>query len=114
LLSSFLLSVILFIITKREVNNMGALIKLILVLYLFSLLFSMFVALLRFLIDVAKWHDKEKKVKITASNSLESEVFEYERTGSNTGTGERTGTGDTTGSSDFSERTNCDIQPIKF
>ena len=47
---------------------MGAILKLIIVLYLLSLIFSMFTALIRFFIDVAKWHIQEKKVKITKSN----------------------------------------------
>lgn len=46
---------------------MGSVIKLVLLLYLLSLLFTMFVGLFTFIIDVFKWHDKEKKVNIVSS-----------------------------------------------
>ena len=46
---------------------MGAILKFIITLYLLSLLFSLFIGVFRFLLDVAKWHDKETKVKIIKS-----------------------------------------------
>lgn len=46
---------------------MGNILSFALTLYLYSLLFSMFLALVRFLVDVRKWHDKEEKVHITKS-----------------------------------------------
>lgn len=46
---------------------MGALVGSILYLYGFSLIISMFVALVRFFIDVKKWHDIEEPVHITPS-----------------------------------------------
>ena len=82
---------------------MGALLKLILCFYLLSLIFSMFCGLLRFIIDVAKWHKQEKKVKIIKS----AERSEYNgRINNDRGTGDNdtrsyTGTGDTgTGDND--------------
>lgn len=67
---------------------MGALIKLIIVLYLLSLLFSLFVGLIRFLIDVGKWHVAEKKVIITKfiDNERSVEIGRTDNTGDN-GTG---------------------------
>ena len=59
---------------------MGALVGSILYLYGFSLIISMFVALVRFFIDVKKWHDVEEPVHITPSqfeaDLLASEVDE--------------------------------------
>lgn len=81
---------------------MGALIKLILCLYLLSLLFSLFCGLLRFFVDVGKWHDKEKHVKITMSND-DIERGEYNGRNDNTDTGERTG--DRTGDTDTGDNT---------
>jgi len=46
---------------------MGVLVGSILYLYGFSLIISMFVALVRFFIDVKKWHDREELVHITPS-----------------------------------------------
>lgn len=46
---------------------MGDLLKFVLTLYILSLIFSMFCALVRFILDVRKWHDKEEKVHITPS-----------------------------------------------
>lgn len=46
---------------------MGDLLKFALTLYILSLVFSMLCALVRFLADVRKWHDKEEKVHITPS-----------------------------------------------
>ena len=63
---------------------MGALIKLIILFYMLSLVFSIFIASIRFIIDVGKWHLQEKKVKITKS----IERGEYN------GRNELTGTGD--------------------
>ena len=86
---------------------MGALLKLILLLYFISLLFSLAVGILRFWIDIFKWHDREKKVKIIKSIDMErgenngrNDNTEYRGTVDNTGdrTGDNdTGTGDTTG-----------------
>lgn len=46
---------------------MGELLKFAFTLYILSLVFSMLCALVRFLADVRKWHDKEEKVHITPS-----------------------------------------------
>ena len=46
---------------------MGNVLSFALTLYLYSLIFSLFLALVRFLKDVKKWHDKEEKVHITKS-----------------------------------------------
>ncbi|MCM1004586.1 MAG: hypothetical protein NC408_09650 [Candidatus Gastranaerophilales bacterium] len=46
---------------------MGSLIGFAFTLYILSLVFSMLCALVRFLADVRKWHDKEEKVHITPS-----------------------------------------------
>lgn len=46
---------------------MGELLKFALFVYILSLIFSMLCALVRFLLDVRKWHDKEEKVHITPS-----------------------------------------------
>ena len=46
---------------------MSSLFGLILFFYGLSLIFSMFCALVRFLLDVKKWHDKEEVVHITPS-----------------------------------------------
>ena len=46
---------------------MGSFLSFALTLYLYSLIVSMFLALIRFLADVRKWHDKEEKVHITKS-----------------------------------------------
>lgn len=46
---------------------MGELLKFAFTLYVLSLVFSMLCALVRFLADVRKWHDKEEKVHITPS-----------------------------------------------
>lgn len=43
------------------------LLKFALTLYILSLVFSMLCALVRFLADVRKWHDKEEKTHITPS-----------------------------------------------
>lgn len=43
-------------------------IKLVIILYILSLLVSLCIGVFRFWIDVAKWHDREKKVKITPSS----------------------------------------------
>ena len=46
---------------------MGVLLKFFLVIYIISLLFSLFVALIHFVIDVFRWHDREESVHITPS-----------------------------------------------
>lgn len=46
---------------------MGELLKFAFTLYILSLVFSMLCALVRFLVDVRKWHDKEEKTHITPS-----------------------------------------------
>lgn len=46
---------------------MGELLKLILCLYLITLVFSAIVAFFKFVFDVRKWHDKEERIHITAS-----------------------------------------------
>lgn len=46
---------------------MSELLKLILCLYLITLVFSAIVAFFKFVFDVHKWHDKEERIHITAS-----------------------------------------------
>lgn len=56
---------------------MGEILKLVLVLYVLSLIFSMFVVLVKFVIDTWRWHDKEERVYITKSK-FESDLEESE------------------------------------
>lgn len=56
---------------------MGVLLKFALAIYILSLSFSMFCALIRFLLDVRRWHDKEEKVHITPSQ-FEADLKESE------------------------------------
>lgn len=97
---------------------MGALLKLILCFYILSLIFSMFVGLIAFLIDVFKWHDKEYKQEIISSK--ERSVI-FGRTGSNTGTGRSDNDNDKSGTgNDYNdvqhdnERSTSNIQPLEF
>lgn len=46
-----------------------ALLKLIFCVYLITLIISMIVALIKFIIDTFRWHDREEKVEIFASSS---------------------------------------------
>lgn len=46
---------------------MGELLKLILCIYVFFLLCSAVVAFIKFVVDTRKWHDKEERIHITAS-----------------------------------------------
>ena len=48
---------------------MGSILKLLLCLYILSLIFSMVCGFFRALIDIAKWQDHEKKVDIKSSAS---------------------------------------------
>lgn len=71
---------------------MGSLIGFAFTLYILSLVFSMFCALVRFLADVRKWHDKEEKVHITPSQfeaDLNEPVAEEEEKEVNEDAGER-------------------------
>lgn len=54
---------------------MGALLKLILCFYLLTLIFSMVVSLIKFIVDTYRWHDKEEKFE-TVESSLDSETVE--------------------------------------
>lgn len=56
---------------------MGEIIKLVLALYVLSLIFSMFVVLVKFIIDTWRWHDKEERVYITKSK-FEADLKESE------------------------------------
>lgn len=55
---------------------MGDLLKLILILYVITLIFSMIIAVIKFVVDTWKWHDPEKRVHISESSCEESEVEE--------------------------------------
>ena len=69
---------------------MGALLKLILCLYILTLIFGCFIAVIRFFIDVGKWHDKEKPVTIISSKEWkEVEEIGRNRSYNNRGTGDR-------------------------
>lgn len=46
---------------------MGELLKLILCFYLITLVCSALVAFFKFIVDTRKWHDKEERIHITAS-----------------------------------------------
>ncbi len=48
-------------------------IQLILSVYLITLIISMIIATVKFVIDTRKWHDKEERVQVFASN-WESEL----------------------------------------
>ena len=97
---------------------MGALLKLILCFYVLTLIFGCFVAMIRFFIDVGKWHDKEKPVVIVSSNEWK-EVKNLGRYGSynnDRGTEDRdgdrdndSGTGDGDGDNDNNRR-----EPLDF
>ena len=63
---------------------MGALLKLLLCIYVLSLIFGCFICLIRFIIDVAKWHDKERPVTIISSNDWK-EVENLGRNGNDNG-----------------------------
>lgn len=52
---------------------MGELLKLVLVIYVITLIISMVGAFIKFLADVHKWHDREEKVVIEPSNPQEPE-----------------------------------------
>lgn len=56
---------------------MSVLLKFVLIIYILSLSISMFCALIRFLLDVRRWHDKEEKVHITPSQ-FEADLNEPE------------------------------------
>lgn len=66
---------------------MWEILSLILVLYVISLIFSMFVVLVKFIIDTWRWHDKEERVYITKSKFKsdldEPEESEVKGNGSN-------------------------------
>ena len=89
---------------------MKSLLLLIILVYVCTLVFSAFVAAIRFFIDVGKWHKMEKRAVI--KSSMQNYIEEGEKngreyndrtgtgdnTGDNTGTGDNyTGDGDTTG-----------------
>lgn len=65
---------------------MGELLKLVLVFYVITLIISMIIAVIKFVIDTWKWHDPEKRVHITKSafedDLKESEESEVEENGS--------------------------------
>lgn len=61
----------------QEVFTMGAILSGALTLYIYTLIISMVLAFVRFLRDVRKWHDKEEKVHITASE-FEADLNEVE------------------------------------
>ena len=86
---------------------MGALFKLILCLYLLSLIISLFGAFIRFVIDVGKWHNYEKKVNIISSK--ESEVLEYGRTNNDISGDSGTGDNDNNNSGESGRG-----EPLKF
>lgn len=46
---------------------MSELLKLILCIYVLTLIFSALVAFFKFIVDTRKWHDKEERIHITAS-----------------------------------------------
>lgn len=66
---------------------MWEIISVVLALYVLSLIFSMFVVLVKFIIDTWRWHDKEERVYITKSkfeaDLKESEESEVKDVGSN-------------------------------
>lgn len=55
---------------------MGDLLKLMLCIYIASLIISMAIAVVKFIIDTVRWHDREEKAKIFASNDLAKEETE--------------------------------------
>lgn len=56
---------------------MGEILKLILSVYTITLIVTMIGAFIRFILDVRKWHDKEVKTVITASQ-FEADLNEPE------------------------------------
>lgn len=52
---------------------MGELLKLVLVIYVISLIIALVGAFIKFLADVHKWHDREERVTIEPSNLEEPE-----------------------------------------
>lgn len=55
---------------------MGDLLKLILCIYVITLIVSMVIAVIKFVVDTFRWHDREEKVKIFASNDSAKEETE--------------------------------------
>lgn len=55
---------------------MGDLLKLILCIYVITLIISMVIAVIKFVIDTFRWHDREEKAKIFASNDSSNEETE--------------------------------------
>lgn len=55
---------------------MGIILKFLLCIYLFSLIISLLIGTLRFFVDVARWHDREEKVKIEPSADDDLKDFE--------------------------------------
>ena len=93
---------------------MGALIKLIICLYLLSLLFSLFLGLCRFLIDVRKWHKAEKKVIITKSAERSDYNGRNGSTGNNSGADRKSDRESGTGNDNTDTDTDTDRKPLFF
>ena len=56
---------------------MGELLKLALTIYVLSLVLSMVIAVIKFVVDTWRWHDPEKRVHITKS-AFEADLKEEE------------------------------------
>ena len=56
---------------------MGEILKLILSVYMITLIITMIGAFIKFFLDVRKWHDREEKTVITASQ-FEADLNELE------------------------------------
>lgn len=93
---------------------MGALIKLIICLYLLSLLFSLFLGLCRFLIDVRKWHKAEKKVIITKSAERSDYNGRNGSTGNNSGADRKSDRESDGESGTGNDNTDTDRKPLFF
>ena len=96
---------------------MKSLFLLIILVYVCTLVFSAFVAAIRFFIDVGKWHKIEKRAVI--KSSIENYYEEGEKNGrvynDRTGTGDNTGTGDdNTGDNTGDDTGTGDRKPLEF
>lgn len=58
---------------------MGELLKLVLVIYVVTLIISMIIAVVKFVIDTWRWHDREERVHITKSK-FEADLKEEQET----------------------------------
>lgn len=96
---------------------MKSLLTLILLAYVCTLIYSAFIASIRFFIDIGKWHKLEKRAVI--KSSMENYIEEGEKNGrkyNDTGdnTGDSDGDGDNTGDNTRDCDGDRDRKPLDF